>query len=419
MTEANRATARRVKEEGGRDAVLLENGTTRVLIGDKGGMVPELSVMKEKGFLNAHWHPVFRSNSGDSFDQARHGDFWKAELLYELAGNFPCSPNFGGGHRDGTVEHLPHGWTANLAWKHEAARADEMTGAAWALSTMNSPEAALPLSFRKIDAVVPGESVHYTSLAVENRGDAAAEINIGWHNTIGSPFLQPGCQLSACAERWATPPLGGEFDDTGRLAVDAEFESLARAPTRDGKTCDLSLVPGPIGFTDFATGPVPRSAATGWSAVANPALALVYACFFPGPSTAGDDGIALSFNDLWMQYGGRRFRPWAAWDGGTDRVFCLGTENATGAFANGLAFSKGRRSVLGSPTIVTLPPRSTRTLRYGTLFAPYPDGKLDRGVLGVDGGKGELVLKGAKKEVRLGADPTFSVLRSLEGRSSE
>lgn len=416
MSGTTESRASRVAETGGRGASVLENGLLRVMVDDKGGMVPELAAFRGGGWINAHWIPEFRANSGKPFSAAAHAPFWKVELLYDIAGNFPCSPNFGPGHAHGGVEHPPHGWTANARWKHQAAGVDQESGAAWTRAALRSPDKRLPLRWSKLDAVFPGSPVHYTSLAIRNEGEADAEICVGWHNTVGAPFLQAGCRISASAERWATPPPGGEFDATGRLAIGAEFKSLAKAPLRSGKTCDLRLVPGIIGYTDFATGAVPSEAALGWTAVANPALSLVYACFFPGPRAAGDDGIALSFNDFWMQYGGRPFAPWAAYDGGADRTFCLGTENATGAYANGLAYAKQAKELLGAPTTTIVPAKGTRVLRYGTLFAPYAGGALDGGVVTIEAEKRSLVLAGAAKAVKIRAEGDFAALRRLERR---
>src|SRR3989338_8267206 len=102
----------RITTIGGRFASELGNGLIKVVIADQGGMVQELSY---KG-LNAHWNPYFRSNSGESYDHKKHGEFWKIPLLYDVAGNFLCAPNFGG---DCQVEegNLPvHGATANGKW---------------------------------------------------------------------------------------------------------------------------------------------------------------------------------------------------------------------------------------------------------------------------------------------------------------
>ena len=436
------AQVRRVVEAGARDATVLENGLVRIMVDDSGGMVPELSarvkdpspapkpqktavaVEAPGGYLNAHWMPWFRSNSGKPFSAAKDAAFWKANLLYDLAGNFPCVPTFGGGGMIDGTDIPPHGWTANNRWHFEKQGADHEAGAAWALSTMESPNPGMPLSFKKIDAVLKDKPVHYTSLILVNNGDNPAEINIAWHNTVGSPFLQAGCRISAAAESWTTPPTGGEFDTTGRLAFGKKFDSLEAAPLRNGGTVDLSCVPGQIGYTDFAAGAVPRSAKLGWSAVVNSELKMAYLCFFPGPKGVKKNEIALSFNNLWMQYGGRPFTPWAAYDGGSDLTYCLGTENSLGAYAYGLAYAREHRKILGAPTTVVIPAHASMTLRYGTLFAAYSGTVLDGGIGSVEKDGERLICQGKKmkengksgsKQTIFPADPDFNGLKSIEG----
>lgn len=408
------ASAKRVRETAGRTASVLENERVRVLVDDEGGMVPEFCIRRGEGYINAHWIPEFRSNSGIPYDEASHSAFWKGELLYSIAGNFPCSPNFGSAETADGVEHPAHGWAAARKWTHEGAGVDSGTGAAWSRAELRSPDARFPISYRKLDAVFPGHCAHYASLEIANAGDEDIEINVAWHNTVGAPFLQEGCRISSSATRYATPPPGSEFDATGRLGIGAEFDDFAGAPLRSGGTCDLRRVPGPIGSTDFVVGAIPADAELGWSAVVNPVSRLVYACFFPGPATAEEDEIALSFNAFWMQYGGRPFTPWAAYEGGADRTFCLGTENITAAFGNGLAYSRGVRKVLGRPTTIRIPAGGKRTLRYGTLFAQYGAECLDGGVEAITAENGQLALRCRAAEERVPADAAFAGLKALE-----
>jgi hypothetical protein len=411
--EKNKAAASRIKEFGGREASVLENGTIRVMIDDIGGMVPELSAIKGKGRINAHWLPWFRSSSGKPFGKEEE-PFWKANLLYHLAGNFPCAPNFGPSVTVDGVDLPTHGWTANLTWKAGKNGIDQESGAAFAVSTMESPEKGMPLSFKKTDLLVPGEPVHYAGLEIHNNGNKDIEICCAWHNNLGAPFLQAGCRISGAAEKWITAPKGGEFDATTRLALGAEFSSLSAAPLSDGGTADISLVPGPIGYTDFACGAIPASAPLGWSALVNPHLSLAYVCFFPGPAAAADDDIVLRFNELWMQYGGRPFTPWAPCEGGTDFTYCLGTENAASAYAYGLEYSRKAKELLGAPTTVMIPAGKSRTLRYGTLFAPYEGKALDGGILAAEAEEGALVCKGKEGTARFTADTAFRVLKGLK-----
>ena len=405
----------RVREHGGRDATLLENNSIRVMIDDIGGMIPEFSAIQGKKRVNAHWLPWFRSNSGRAFGPEEES-FWKVKLLYDIAGNFPCAPNFGGDDDLDGLKLPPHGWTANLSWRFRGKFSD--SEAAWAVSTMESPEAKMPLSFKKIDAALAGHPVHYTSLAITNNGKADVEINAAWHNTAGSPLLESGCVISGAADRWMVVPRGGEFDNTTRLQLDAEFDSLKQVPLASGGTADVSVVPGPIGYTDMVCGAIPAAANVGWSALVNPRLKLAYYCFFTGPAAAAEDEIILRFNDLWMQYGGRLFTPWAAEDGGTDLTFCLGTENSAAGFAFGLKYARAKKEMLGAPTTVCVPAGKTRVLRYGTLFAPYEGNALDSGVCSSEAGDGLLILKGKNESGRFAADAKFRLLKRLEAENT-
>ena len=415
---SGKARVLRIKGHGGRDATVLEHESLRVMVDDIGGMIPELSLAMGKRRLNAHWLPWFRANSGRPYRDSEDGAFWKARLLYNVAGSFPCIPNFGPGHTVEGVDMPPHGWTANLPWLFRSSGTDEETGAAWALSVLESPEKAMPLFFRKIDAVVPGQNVHYVSVAIKNAGNAALEICAGWHNTVGPPFLAESCRISGAASAWATAPTGSEFDATTRLLPGAEFASLAEAPLGTGGKVDLSFVPGPIGYTDFATGRIDSSVSLGWSSVVNPGLKAAYICFFTGPAAAAEDDFIFRFNNLWMQYGGRPFTPWAHYEGGTDMTYCLGTENSAAAWAQGLEYSRRIGKVLGAPATVTIPAGKQKVIRYGCLFAPYEGSGLDEGIISLEAEAGALVGGGRGGGLRFSADPSFTILKGLEKRAA-
>jgi hypothetical protein len=453
-----KSSVSRAVELGGREATVLENSSIRVMIDDIGGMTPELSGNRSGSWINAHWMPWFRSTSSHPYNDSEHGSFWKSNLLYHIAGAFPCIPNFGPGHIVDGVPIPPHGWTADQKWRYvtsdiatsgavtrdagtgDAATnyavtnnavtgdaiisnaagsnavtndAGESSGALWALSVMESPNKGIPLSFSKIDVLIPGQAVYYTSIRVRNRGFQDIEICAAWHNTLGSPFLHEGCRISAAAEKWMTPPPGGEFDTTTRLALGAEFSSLSKAPLLRGGKEDISLVSAPTGYTDFAAGAVPRTAAMTWLSVINPSLKMAYLTFSPGPGAAGEDDIVLYFNNLWMQYGGRPFTPWAPYEGGPDLTYCLGLENSVSAYAYGLEFARTLRNLLGNPATVKIPGMGQKTLRSGILFAPYDGAALDEGIGTVQGEESALVCSG-KETVRFAADPGFRVLRELE-----
>jgi hypothetical protein len=161
-------------------------------------------------------------------------------------------------------------------------------------------------------------------------------------------------------------------------------------------------------------GAIPASLSLGWSAVVNPLIKKAYICFFPGQAAAAEDDIVLRFNCIWMQYGGRRFVPYAAYKDGTDLTYCLGTENVLGSFVDGIEESRRIGNLLGAPTTVTIPAGAQKTLRYGPLFASYDNSTLDRGITAIKADETDIAAVGAGKSPCLfKADPGFEVLKRI------
>ncbi|MDD3822908.1 MAG: hypothetical protein PHN93_04075 [Sphaerochaetaceae bacterium] len=401
----------------GRHATMVSNDSLRSVIEDRGGMVLELSnTNSQGGRVNAHPLYWFRGRGYSVASDDNH-EFWKeSSLLYNLGGNFLCFPNFGPDHKVGEVYHEAHGWTANGLWNVVKYGTDAETGANWLLSTMTGPDSAYPFEAWKIDMMLPGHPVLYTSVSIKNTGTVALPANAAWHNTVGSPFLESGCVINLCADAFSTAPGNSEFDRTGRLAMGKDFSDLTKVPLRKEGTCDLTEVPPMIGYTDFITGRVPSDARLGYSSVINPRLKMLYFSFFTGPAAAEQNEIVLRFNNLWMQYGGRPFTPWALYDGGADQTFCLGVENAIGHFANGLGSAIENPLCLGAPTTVSLAPGETKVQRYGTAFASYDNAKISAGIQSVEQVVEGLVLKRGKAWAFIEADSTFHFLKQMEGK---
>jgi hypothetical protein len=218
------------------------------------------------------------------------------------------------------------------------------------------------------------------------------------------------------AEHFMAAPQGTEFDPTGQLAQGGQFETLARAPVRSGGTVDLREVPGMIGFTDFVMGAIPQRLALGWSCVVNPFLKAAYVCFFPGAAGLPAGEVAASFNELWFQYGGRPFTPWALYDGGPDRVFCLGTENGTSSWNLGLPYARANPTLLGRPTVFEVPARGARTFAYGTAMVPLEDALVREGVEAIEAAPGAMILKGPRASQRTAIGADFAAARAAAAR---
>ncbi|QEN07640.1 hypothetical protein EXM22_06425 [Oceanispirochaeta crateris] len=396
---------------GDRESVLLENDSFRVLINQEKGMVPELCSRKGKAWINAHWQPWFRNTSSDKWIAEKHEAYWKVPLLFDIAGNFPCCPNFGPGHSWKGSELPPHGFTSSMPWKNQGLRKEKgSVSVQWELSPENQA-----LTFKKVDMIRAHENVHYTSLAVSNRSDSEEELNIGWHNTVGAPFLESGCLINNNSNEFMVPPLGTEFDNTSQLQPGSTSSSLKSMALRAGGTVDMSRVPGVTGYTDFITAKVPSDSPLGWSAVVNTRQKLVYLSWFTGPAKLGKSEIPLFFYNYWMNYGGRPFQPWAAQDGGCDRSFCLGSENSVSYFANGLEESVKNPSLMGHPTHIVLHPGETRVLNYGTAFFSYTGDALDLGISRVEQNEDRLMIYGEGKDSSMSimAQSRFEELKEL------
>ncbi len=397
-----------------RHATVLSNNLVQTVIEDKGGMIRELSNLNVSGGrVNAHPLYYFMGKGEDVQQDRNHGFYHDANLLYTLGGNFFCFPNFGPGSTYQNVNYPPHGFTANNTWSIVKYGTDSELGTVWVLSMMKGNE-QYDYTVYKLDMMLPNHPVLYTSIIIDNPQDIDIIANAGWHNTAGPPFLESGCTINLCADRFSTVCSGSEFDTTGRLAMGEIFDDLAKAPLRKGGACDLRNIPGMIGYSDFITGAVPDDTALGWASIINPVQQMVYFTFFPGPKVLTEEEIPIRFNNLWMQYGGRTFNPWALYEGGADQTFCLGLENSTGYYAMGLEAAVQQQTLLERETTVVIPAGKRRFQRYATAFTSYDQVKMGSGISSVEQVVEGIVLKRGKSWAFIESDSTFHFLKELE-----
>ncbi len=406
--------AKRIQIWENRHATMLSNELVQTVIEDRGGMIRELSNLNiHGGRVNAHPLYYFLGKGDDIAKDVNHEFYHDVNLLYTLGGNFFCFPNFGPDSTYNGVTFPPHGFTANGMWNIVKYGTDGDIGALWLLSVMRG---APPYAYTayKIDMLLPNHPVLYTSVTIDNPQETDILTNAAWHNTAGPPFLESGCVINLCADRFSTVVSGSEFDSTGRLAFGEQFDDLAKVPLRTGGTCDLRTVPGMIGYSDFITGAVPNDSALGWASIINPVQQMVYFTFFPGPKALTEEEMPIRFNNLWMQYGGRKFNPWAMYEGGADQTFCLGLENSTGYYAMGLDEAVKAKTLLDVETTVTIPAGTRRVQRYGTALTSFDQAKMGMGVQSVEQVVEGLVLKRGKAWAFIESDSTFHFLRELE-----
>lgn len=404
---------RRVPLWEGRNAAILTNDLIRVVIEDQGAMVLELSTeLPSGGRVNAHSIPWFRG-TGTSVYSDENSDFWRnSSLLYQKAGSYFCFPNFGSPCQIGPVFHEADGYTANAYWMVERYGTDSTFGGAWMLSSLTSREAGNHWKIRKIDLLLPGHPVLYTSCTITNLGDDVLNANAVWRNTLASPFLESGCLLNSSAEQWVSSDqsLNGMM---GRIAANIPFDDLRKAPLRTGGTVDLTQIPGMTGSTDLISGAIPSDARLGWNSVINPRLQLLYFTFFPGPAALEEGDMPLNFNHFLLDFGGRQLTPWALYDGGMSQVFNLGCGSGTSCLGDGLDSALSQPTLLDCPTTVSLAPQETKTVWYGTALVPYENPRISGNFFSVEQVVEGILAKRTKSWAFIPADSTFHCLRTI------
>lgn len=404
---------RRIPLWEGRNAAVLTNDLIRVVIEDRGAMALELSTeLSSGGRVNAHALPWLRG-TGTSVYSDENSDFRRNNsLFYQKAGSYFCFPNFGTACQNGEIFHETDGYSANGYWMVERYGTDSMFGGAWILSSLTSREAGNRWKIHKVDLLLPGHPVLYTSCTITNNGDRPLDANAAWRNTLGSPFLESGCLLNSSAGQWMSidQSLNGI---NGRIASDMPFDDLRKAPLKSGGTIDLTQITGMTGSTDLISGVVPETAKLGWNSVINPRLQLLYFTFFPGPVAQEEGDLPLYFNHFLMDYGGRQFTPWALYDGGTSQVFNLGCGSGTCYFGEGLARSLTQTALMDRPTTVSLAPDETKTAWYASALVPYENPRIGGNFFAVEQVVEGIVAKRTKSWAFIPSDSTFHCLRTI------
>ena len=401
----------RVCDAAGRNGTLMSNGLVRVIIEDAGGMVPEFSFYRNKGYTNAHWIPHFRGNT-ELYNDEIHRGKWGSRMMYNLCGNFPCIPNFGPESRNSGKNIPPNGYTANEDWIPEKMGTGE--NYAYLVSTMPNCD---DFSFIKKDILLKNHYVHYSVIDIEYRGSTPQHANVAWHNTVAAPFLQAGCYLDAVARGFTTAPFNALPGQRERLAPGVEFDYLDNVPFKDGSTGSLREVPGMIGYSDFITGAVPKQTVLGWSAILNPVVEAIYLPLFQGPAGVTFGEIPLLFNNFWLQYGGRPFWPWSNYTEGTDITYAVGAENSISALAHGLDLSLELDYISGNPTYITFQPNTRSKLYYATMLSPIENSSNWLGIATVEIDSDHSIViheKGNSLFEKLLFDTRFSMVKEIE-----
>lgn len=400
---------KRINDIVGRQGTLLTNGLIRVVVEDFGGMTPELSYRNEKTYVNTHFVPHFRGSSSP-YDEHKHKE-WGAKLAHELAGTWPCFPNFGNPSFERSYDVPVCGHTAQGVWDILSYGANE--DFCYQVGTMGGKHTE-NIYYKKYDILLKEESVYYQVIKIKNNRDEVFNFGGALHNTTGGTFIEKGCKIAASADLYHTPPVSHDPNQIERLKINVSFDNLKNAPLNGVGTVDLTTVPGLVGYTDFLTGRIPQDADLGWMGIVNPNLNSLYLTFFKGPKSIAPNEFTFLFNHLWLQYGGRNYLPWSKFEGGFDQTLAVGVESGISAWGYGLDYCDKNPVLMGNPTIIPLLPNEEKTLYHGTFVGKLENDGLKIGIKSIKRQRNRLAIQSEdNKTITLLADSFFEKIQKI------
>jgi hypothetical protein len=279
-------------------------------------------------------------------------------VIQALRGDFFCLP-FGGNATPFRGEKHPvHGETANARWRFES------------LETQGG-RTCLHLSLRtkvrpgRVDKriwLVAGENVVYSQHVVSGM---SGPMNLGHHAMLKFPDVPGSGRVSTSRFVYGQVfPQAFEFPEQGGyswLKLGAEFDSLEKVPTLDGKTADLTRYPARRGFEDLLMLVSDMKAPFAWTAVTFPQQRYVW--------FALKDPRILPETVFWISNGGRHYPPWSS-----RHINVMGLEEVCSCFHLGLAEAVRPNpiSAKGFPTHLALDPNRPLVVPYIMGVAKIP-----------------------------------------------
>jgi hypothetical protein len=197
-----------------------------------------------------------------------------------------------------------------------------------------------PFRLQRTMRLLQGEAALVLEDSLTNESETAAEFVWGHHLTLGSPFLEAGCQVELPAQTILTPDELFE-PATARLAP-GQHEPWPYALGRHGERIDLRQIPGPEVHTHddaYLTG-LDR----GIFRVANPRLGLAFRLEW--------DAVLFRWVTFWQPFGGADAPPLTG-------IYGLGLEPWTSRFNLEQAIQRGQALRLGPGQSQTTALRAT------------------------------------------------------------
>ena len=281
-------------------------------------------------------------------------------VLVALRGDFFCMPFGGNSDKFNGEQHPPHGEVAGSQWHHlETKHHGALTTLKLELETKVRPGRVT-----KEISLIEGDNVVYGTDTITG---FAGPTPLGHHATLGMPDKEGSVRIATSPFRFGcTNP--GVFSDPAKreyqsFAIGARFTDLSQVPLmfKGAPDADVTRLPARQGYADLLQifnepGEVAWTTATRadegylWFSLKDPAV--------------------LNSTVFWIENHGRHGVPW------NGRNNCLGLEDVTAYFADGLAASTKPNELnrQGVKTAVELSADHPTVVRYIQGVAKVPAG---------------------------------------------
>ena len=287
-----------------------------------------------------------------------------APVLVTLRGDFFCLPF--GGNADAVAgdKHAPHGEIVGEPWTLSGSK---KTGDVTTLTLTIETKVRKGRVTKEL-SLVDGQNVVYSRNTIEG---FAGRAPLGHHATLAMPEKEGAVRIATSAIRFGMTNPGLFSDPTKReyqaLQPGAKWTDLAKVPAawKDAPDADLTRLPGRYGYADLV-----QLANESWEKTNGPAWTTAtyqnagYVWF------SLKDPAVLRTTLFWMENHGRHGHPW------NGRNNCLGLEDVTAFFADGLAAS-AKENVLtkeGVETAVELSADQLASVNYIQGVVKIPEG---------------------------------------------
>ena len=319
-----------------------------------------------------HMAPVTFFRSSDRPVQPYYVSPWQDEaplpmpapVLVTLRGDFFCMP-FGGNSAEVAGEkHPPHGEIVGEPWKVVG------TKQAGDVSTLTMEIDTKVRKGRVIKdlSLVDGQNAVYSRHTIEG---FAGRAPLGHHATLAMPEKEGAVRIATSPIRFGMTCPGVFSDPKQReyqaLLPGAKWTDLAKVPVawKGAADADLTRLPGRHGYADLVqlvNEPSEKTGGPAWTTATFPADGYLW--------FALKDPAVLTTTVFWMENHGRHGHPW------NGRNNCLGLEDVTAFFADGLAASVSDNllSKEGIATAVTLTADKPTTVNYIQGVVRIPEG---------------------------------------------